>query len=107
MNIAFQTVDLRELCEQIEHAERRYGKVFSRSLNSVVADIMAAPNAADLPVAEFLNPSSTSPAMIKLKIMHTGSMLLVSNHARDREAPKAPVLWSKVTYIRVSEVTDK
>jgi hypothetical protein len=81
---------------------RKYGHTTGDALKACLADVIAAKNAAELPL---LVPDETISNRFRLYAGPGCCLLFESNHADDREVPVGKkVKWEKVTRVQLLEV---
>ena len=81
---------------------RKYGQSNGDALKACLADVVAAKNAAELPL---LVPDEKICNRFQLHASRNCLLLFESNHAHDREAPAGTrVRWEKVTRVKLLEV---
>lgn len=108
MELAFETVTLRRLCESDSEARKRYPETVVDDLQARLADLRAATTAADLVVA---NPiiDARPPGHIFFRLDGDHELRCVVNHPIPPIAESGLIAFERVRRIRIiyigSEVT--
>ena len=104
LELAFDTLELRSICESPTKAKRKLGDLASRDLRHRLADMRAAESASTLIEMGWASESGTrgSPS---LRISLTGTMYVICqpNHGR-LPLLKGRVDWTHVTRLRVTSI---
>lgn len=102
MELSFATVELRRRCADPDWAARHHGSAVAASLRRRVADLRAAPNAADLPCR--WEPRQGNPLSIVIVLAEDHEMHLSVAHASIPEEG-AQVDWTWVHRLRLDRLT--
>ncbi len=100
MQIAFDTEELRNLCEKSSLANSEFGESYATSLRIALADIRAVEN---LSVFKQLYPARIefdNQGIVKLNLKGQGELMLVHNHLNSIELLGLSDL-AKVTRIKI------
>ena len=100
--LAFASKTLREICEDEEQAERRFGKKVTESLKHRLADLEAAPAATDLIAGRPQLQNLTSNYSVRL--MDGFCLELAANHVKNPLDKNGNVDWKKVTRIQIVRI---
>jgi len=100
--LAFASKTLRELCEDEEQAERRFGKKVTGSLKHRLADLEAAPAATDLIAGrpELQNPTRN----YSLRLADGFCLEFAANHLKNPLNKHGNVDWKKVSRIQIVRI---
>lgn len=80
MEIAFETEEIRELCERFEASEKEFGHHTAGNLRAILADMRAATSVADVLFAEPSKSESDDASVISVAITPSCSLKFTSNH---------------------------
>jgi len=98
--LAFETLDLRTVCESEAKARRKFGPCIANALKRRIADLRAAPSVKDLPVGKPNQGSGTY-----VFDLDEGLVLrIIPNHIENPKFPTGDVNWAKVTHIKISAI---
>ena len=103
MIVAFETEELRRICEDSAVARSTLGDDVAANLAARVADLRAAPTIGDLPVGR---PRVGGPEL-ELLTVELGSatrMVWVANHSRPSKTPEGKIDWDRTNRIRLLEI---
>ncbi|KCZ62156.1 hypothetical protein L53_13010 [Hyphomonas sp. L-53-1-40] len=104
LELAWETEELRNICEHSSAAEAALGPLVITDFKARLADMRAAITVDDLFFGEQAQATNGSPAVIRIMLQPTGSIVFSSNHSRDKDV--AGVDWSQVKRIRIMEITN-
>jgi hypothetical protein len=105
MIVAFETKQLRTICEDPDLAETRLGPEVAHLLRGRVADIRAATRMSDLLVG---NPRHNG-ASLELLLVDLGNearMVWKANHVSPRTLPDGMTDWSQVSRVKLLKVEE-
>ena len=101
LQLAFNTRELRTLCESEDAAREAFGDDVAESLKARLADLRAAENIDDLVVGR--PRTSADSGMMVLDLHGSHVLKFVPNHVqRSVDAPKAE--WGRVKRIKVTSI---
>jgi hypothetical protein len=100
VELAFETLDLRNVCESEAKAKRKFGSAAANALKRRIADLRAAPSVKDLPIGK---PNPCSGAYV-FDLAEGLVLRIIPNHVRDPKLPTGDVNWAKVTHIKISAI---
>lgn len=103
MEIAFETIQLRQICESENRAKRILGEEIAAKLKSRLGDLRAMPNAAELlnvPYPLSLNDKEH----ILITLRNDYVMILCASHINNPLSNNGKIDWSKVTRVKVLEI---
>jgi hypothetical protein len=100
VELSFETLDLRNVCESEAKAKRKFGTAVANSLKRRIADLRAAPSVKDLPVGK---PNLGSGTYV-FELTEGLVLRVIPNHVRDPKLPTGDVNWAKVTHIKISAI---
>lgn len=99
--IAFDSQELRELCEQAERADEMLGKRVASRLRRRLADIEAA---SELPSMVVGNPRVVTHSAVErmvVDLVDGFELVFVANHPKNPRNSAGRVDWAKVSRIRI------
>jgi proteic killer suppression protein len=100
--LAFASKTLREICEDEEQAERRLGRRVTESLKHRLADLEAAPAAADLIAGESQLQNLTGNYSVRL--IDGFCLEFAANHLKNPLVKNGIVDWRKVSRIQIVRI---
>jgi len=100
--LAFASKTLREMCEDEEQAERRFGKKVAESLKHRLADLEAAPAATDLIAGRLQLQNPTGNCSVRL--VDGFCLEFAANHVKNPLDKNKNVDWKKVSRIQVVRI---
>jgi hypothetical protein len=103
MIIAFDSTQLRELCEDPSAADAYLGGDRAAILRDRLADIRAAATYRDLIVGD-PRTGGESGRDLRISIGPEAALLLTANHLRLPRNDRGEVDWNRVSYVRVVKV---
>lgn len=103
MILAFETEELRTICEDMDAARKALGDEASEMLPARIADLRAADTIADLLVGQ-PTAEGDQDAFMKIHIVDGMVMTLVPNHYRTRVTSTGLTDWSRVTRVRLLQI---
>jgi proteic killer suppression protein len=100
--LAFASKALREICEDEEQAERRFGKKVAERLKHRLADLEAAPAVTDLIAGrpQLQNPSGN----YSVRLMDGFCLEFAANHVKNPLDHKGNLDWNKVNRIQIVRI---
>jgi plasmid maintenance system killer protein len=100
--LAFASKTLREVCEDEEQAERRFGKKVAESLKHRLADLEAAPTATDLIAGrpQLQNPTGN----YSVRLVNGFCLEFAANHVKNPRDKNNGVDWKKVSRIQIMRI---
>jgi len=104
LEIAFESLELREICEKDSEARRVLGDELAELMQRRIADLRAARFLSELPFPVQLRDEGSG-AMV-LNLADVGRMTLVSNHIRTPTTSDGAVDLARITRVRILEIED-
>ncbi len=104
VNLAFDTLALRTLCECQSKAERAFGLRTAARLRDRLADIRAADFAAELVAGRPREIEGGRHRFLALDLADGYRLVLCANHARIPVHETNRVDWSRVTQVKVLKI---
>jgi hypothetical protein len=103
MIIAFQSTQIRDLCEDPDAADRHMGRNVAEVFRDRLADVRAAASVEDLIVG---NPRRDGPEseFLRIAIGRDIDIVLKANHRRSVIDGSGRVDWTHVSYVKMIEV---
>jgi hypothetical protein len=103
MIIAFETRDLRQICEDGDTAVKKLGSELALALQQRLADVRAAESIGDLLVGD---PRTSDPEHSTLTISLGGSACTIwsQNHVRPRLTVDGRIDWDRTTRLLLREI---
>jgi plasmid maintenance system killer protein len=100
--LAFASKTLREICEDEEQAERRFGKKVAESLKHRLADLEAAPAPTDLIAGrlQLQNPTGN----YSVRLVDGFCLEFAANHVKNPLDKNKNVDWKKVSRIQIVRI---
>ena len=102
LELAFETRELRDICENESKAAETLGAIVSEALKHRLADMVAATNPGDLLAGCPRVGTDTSKMIIELEDDYV--LVFASNHVRRRNRTDGHVDWAKVSRVRILEI---
>lgn len=96
LEIAFQTTEIRTLCEESIASKRKFGEEISAQLRARLADLRAAERISDVVVGEPIFFSDREEKICEIEICPGWVIRLTANHPR---LPNLP--WREVARVKV------
>lgn len=107
MDINFKDKNLKDLCEQEKMAQRKLGTKMARKLRARLADLMAAPSAADLPRAGRPHPlTGDRVGEFALDLVHPQRLVFKPAHNPVPRSEDGGIDWSRVTRVCIIWIGD-
>lgn len=103
MQIAFDSKQLRAICEDDAIAVQALGDADAENLRKRLADLRAAESISDLLVG---NPRLDTVHRLIVDIGTGRSLAFVGNHAKNPQQQDGSLDWSKTTRIRLVQIID-
>ncbi|GAB3861569.1 hypothetical protein GCM10028822_41250 [Hymenobacter terrigena] len=107
MEISFDTIALRTLCEDPAVADAAYNLSVAASLRSRLADLAAATSVYDLPVGTPRPFNPDEPTRYVLDLFPPYTLHFCSAHVKPPHLPTGEVDWHKVNRIKLLAITRK
>jgi len=100
--LAFASKTLREICEDEERAEQRFGRRVTESLKHRLADVEAAPAATDLIAGapQLQNPTSH----YSVRLADGFCLEFAANHVKNPHDKNGNIDWKKVSRIQIVRI---
>lgn len=102
MEIAFESLALRAVCESGKKAEECFGGELAVALQGRLADLSAAQSLADLPWP--VATRAGEPELMFLTLGDSNQLVFTPNHPTAQTNPEGLVDKSRVTRLRILEV---
>lgn len=100
MEIAFESLALRKLCEDALHADATLGSKAAESLRRRVADLKASTSVSDLLIGRPRQRDEN----LEIELSDGYVMVLVPNHPKKPTSQNGQLLWDKISRIKVVEI---
>lgn len=97
LELAFDTKELRDLCERAELAEQQYGDEVAKTLQARLSDLWAADSATEIPAG---NPTEISNDRMSIELGSNYRLILCANHPK-KKGSLEKTDWSKVTRVKL------
>lgn len=107
MEIAFESRDLRDVCQSQAVATERLGEETASQLRHRLADLRAAATLGDLPPGAPSPNLGTRDAEMIVQIGDQHLLVLVPNHSRPRLTASGDADWSRIHRIRVTRIEER
>lgn len=103
MQIAWNSAELRDICEVSEAADSALGPEVASQLRARLADLLAADSPLDLLAGqpEFVDGD---PPAVHIRLSDEAALTVMSNHQRGPTRHPAPTDWSRIRRIRVVSI---
>ena len=98
LELAFATRELRSACEDAACAEALYGQGVARALVGRIADLRAAGNPLELPIAERLC-NSNAPEHIVITLAEGRTLVIGANHSKPPRVADGTLDWERVNRV--------
>lgn len=102
--LAFETKELRTLCEEAECAYNEYGERVMKALINRLADLRAASNILDLPFVEHRAANGSEPEHVRVHLEDGRYLVVVANHPRLISNQASGVSWAHVNRVKILRV---
>lgn len=99
MHIAFETKQLRTVCENETEAITKYGVSAAESLMKRLADIRASTGIGDLQAGNLREVPNSNGELMALDLTTAYQLEFAANHPKKRGAPDTP--WDKVSRVKI------
>lgn len=109
MQISFDNQQLREICENIEEAEKTHGNSVAAKLMNRLMDLVAAKTIYDLPVGRPETYGGHPFDRYKVDLGENHILIFRANHPKNPYLENGQVDWRRVTRIKLIsiETTDE
>lgn len=104
MEIAFNTLTIRSLCEDEAEAEKYFGKDLSQALKRRLADIRAATSISDLVVGTPSPLSNGDRDKMCIELSPWTHLVFCANHRKNPCTDGGEIDWKKVTRIKIMAI---
>ena len=104
MDLAFESKQIREICESTSAAEASFGEEVARSLRGRLSDIEAATSIRDIVLGN-LRPAeqgSTDSMIIDISVEYC--LIFCSNHARNPGTEQTAIDWERVSRVKIQAI---
>lgn len=101
MEIAFDTISLRKLCESESEAQRKLGVEIAKNLKRRLADLRAATSVKDLVAGR---PRELDGARYRLDLSEGCLIIFCANHTTVPELKSGKVDWTRVSRVKLLEI---
>jgi len=101
MEVAFESIEVRQLCENAAHASAKLGAKVAESLIRRVADLGAATSVSDLLAGR---PRQLNEHMV-VDLSDDFIMVFAANHNKNPLNATNCINWQKVTRVRILEIS--
>jgi hypothetical protein len=102
LELAFETRELREICENDRKAEETLGAIVGEALKHRLADMVAATKPSDLLAG--CPRIGTDPSTMIVDLQDGYKLVFASNHVRRRNKADGNVDWTKVSRVRILDI---
>lgn len=101
MLFSYSNIQIREICENEECADKQLGVKIALSLRRRLADLIVAESINELPLG---NPIEINKGLIKLTIEDDFILLFEANHVSNPELENGDIDWSHVNRIKIIKI---
>ncbi len=101
ISVAFETLELRNICENTDVAVAAYGQSIAQTLQSRLADLKASTQLSDMPVGNPQALSDKDCGRYAISISHTHTLILSCNDPRMMERESGKIDWARLTRVMV------
>lgn len=101
LELAFESIQLRELCTKAALAERKLGKKLAEKLHARLADMRSATMTSELVVG---TPKEIEADQMTIELGGSARIVFCANHQEIPRYKKGNVNWSKVTRIKITRI---
>lgn len=106
MELAFETKELRDICEHEARAKQELGKQVAEKLKHRLADMISARTVTDLVAGELHEVDGAHPRNMAVKISEGVRLVFSANHNEMPLSRPGAVDWSKVRRIKLVRIED-
>ncbi len=104
MELAFDTEELRTVCELESQAVTRFGHEVAMSLRHRLADLAAASAVAELPVGNPHLERREGGELLFIDLARQKRLVLVANHRRNPTLGDGSIDWNRVRRLKLIEI---
>lgn len=106
MELAFESKELREICQNEQEMVRQLGAALSEALKRRLSDLRAAPSVRDLPAGEprIVDAGHSECMVINLDRMRR--LVFAANHIKNPTAADGSVDWTRVSRIKILRIEE-
>lgn len=101
LELAFESIEIRKVCEKGAFAEEKHGKEFSINLQARLSDLRAASSISDLVAGK---PEILASDELLIEIIKDFRIKLVSNHVKQPRDSFGRIDWHKVSRVRITMI---
>lgn len=103
MELAFDTLRLRTVCENEAQAVEQFGEKVAEALKHRLADLRAAPSLVDIP-AGHPRPLEETGEKFAVLLREGWRMVFRANHPKRRRQESGNIDWSNVSRIKICRI---
>ena len=107
MELAFETIDLRTMCENDAIAQELLGVEAATMLKHRLADLRAAESIRDLPLVVPPDASSNGQATVLVHLCNKIYIVVCSNHRRPPTRQDNAIDWARVNRVRILRIGEE
>lgn len=104
VEIAFDSPELRMVCESDRHARAELGDESAEALQALIADLMVAQSLADLPTGRLQGGFQQPDGRYALSMGKDGHIIVERNHVRGRWTGRPPEDLPRISRIKVLRI---
>lgn len=104
MELAFESQEIRTICERQQVATEELGPMVAAALQRRLADLQAASSPSDLPIGRLHVSGPTSRPIMTLPLVDRHRLVFTSNHVNDPISSDGTVDLQHVTRLRILSV---
>jgi plasmid maintenance system killer protein len=104
LEFAFESKDLRTLCEDQARAKASLGDVAAHALKNRLADLRAATHAADLPAGRPRPLDESDRNQMAVDLSDGYRLVFAANHRQNPTAGSGEVDWQRVTRVKILRI---
>lgn len=105
MQLAFETRELRDICEDPHLAMGELGEMVAEQLMHRLADLRAATTIDDVVVGNMSIIGNPHQNQVEIDLYGGQKLVLCANHVTNPTAPTGEVDWSQVRRVKIMEIS--
>lgn len=104
LELAFESSELRSVCEDAAYAESRFGAIVAEALVSRLADIRAADHLLELPFVSVRQSDEQSQEKAVITLPMGRLLVIAVNHPKPPLAADGSLDWKRVIRVKILSV---
>lgn len=104
MELAFDTISLRTICENEQHAISELGVEVAEVLKHRLADLQAATSVKDIIVGRLPEFNGTEANHLAIYLSNKHSIVLCANHPKNPMTDTGEIDWERVSRVKILRI---